>query len=66
MSDTTEFKPMRKGEVLAKFATFFGRENVRQKIWEIVKNNRQIPLCEAKHVKGLRKSEVKMIHEEYA
>lgn len=65
MQENIDFKPMTKQELLEKFR-IFGRETVRRTIWEVLKDNRSIPLQEAKTIKALRVSEVKKLHELFA
>lgn len=65
MNDNTEFKPMTKAEILYKFR-IFGRETVRRTIWDVLKENRNIPITEAKAIKSLRVSEVRKVHELFA
>ena len=65
MQDNLEFQPMTKKELLNKFR-IFGRLTVKTTIWEILKESRDIPLKEAKNIKGLKASEVKKVHEHFA
>lgn len=65
MNDNNEFRPMTKSEILDKFR-IFGRETVRRTIWDVLKENRNIPITEAKSIKSLRVSEVRKVHELFA